>query len=257
MRTNPVKRTLLAGGVSLGTMVFEFNGSGVGRIIAGAGAEFAVFDMEHTGWGIETIRNLMATCRPAELVPVVRVPAAQYHFLARALDVGAMGLMVPMVESVEQAQLIVRSSRYPPAGRRGAAFGVAHDDYQGGDLGEKMRSANDEVLLIAQIETAPGVESVEAIAAVEGIDVLWVGQYDLANSLGLPGQFDHPRVRGAVERVLAAARRHGKVPAVLAMSVEEGRAVLAQGFRCVAYGGDIWLYQQALRQGIAALRPPG
>ena len=257
MKLNPVKQQLAQGGIALGTMVFEFASTGIARIAAGAGAEFVIFDLEHTGWSLETVRMLMATAGGTGLVPLVRVPATEYHFMARALDVGAMGLMVPMVESVEQAQLIVRSSRYPPAGRRGAAFGVAHDDYQGGDLGEKMRSANEEVLLIAQIETAPGVESVEAIAAVEGIDVLWVGQYDLANSLGLPGQFDHPRVRGAVERVLAAARRHGKVPAVLAMSVEEGRAVLAQGFRCVAYGGDIWLYQQALRQGIAALRPPG
>jgi 2-dehydro-3-deoxyglucarate aldolase/4-hydroxy-2-oxoheptanedioate aldolase len=254
MRTNTVKRTLRAGGVALGTMVFEFSSSGIGRIVASGGAEFVVYDMEHTGWGLDTIRNLIATTRVAELVPIVRVPATQYHFLARSLDVGAMGLMVPMVESAEQAQLIVQSTRYPPAGRRGAAFGVAHDDYEGGDVAAKMRSANEEILLIAQVETAAGVENVEAIAAVDGIDVLWIGQFDLVNSLGIPGQFTHPRLVSAVERVLAACRRYNKVAAVLVMSVEEGRAILAQGFRCLAYGGDIWLYQAALRQGISALR---
>ena len=254
MRANTVKRTLRAGGVALGTMVFEFSSSGIGRIVATGGAEFVVYDMEHTGWSFDTIRSLLATTRAADLVPIVRVPATQYHFLARSLDVGAMGLMVPMVESAEQAQLIVQSSRYPPVGRRGAAFGVAHDDYEGGDVAAKMRSANEEILLIAQVETAAGVENVEAIAAVDGIDVIWVGQFDLVNSLGIPGQFTHPRLTSAVERVLAACRRYNKVAAVLVMSVEEGRAMLAQGFRCLAYGGDIWLYQAALRQGITALR---
>jgi 2-dehydro-3-deoxyglucarate aldolase/4-hydroxy-2-oxoheptanedioate aldolase len=254
MRTNTVKRTLRGGGVSLGTMVFEFSTTGIGRIAATAAAEFVVFDMEHTGWSLETIRMLLATSRAADLVPIVRVPATQYHFLARTLDVGALGLMVPMVESAEQAQLIVQSSRYPPLGRRGAAFGVAHDDYEAGDLAAKMRNANEEVLLIAQVETAAGVDRVDDIAAVDGIDVLWVGQFDLVNSLGIPGQFSHPLLQSAIDRILAACRRYNKVPAVLVGSVEEGRAMLAQGFRCLAYGGDIWLYQAALRQGIAALR---
>jgi len=257
MRANTVKRTLLAGGVSLGTMVFEFDSTGIGRLLATAGAEFVVFDMEHTGWGLETLRMLMATTRPTGVVPIVRVPATQYHFLARSLDIGAMGLMVPMVESVEQARQIVQSAKYPPAGRRGAAFAMAHDDYEAADLVDTMRSANEEVLLIAQIETALGLENVEAIAALDGIDILWVGQFDLTNFLGIPGQFSHPRLKGALERVVRAARQHGKAAAILVTSVDEGRAMLAQGFRCLAYGGDLWLYQQALRQGITALRSPG
>jgi len=256
MRANPVKRTLRGGGVSLGTMVFEFDSTGIGRLIATAGAEFVVFDMEHTGWSLETLRRLVATTRPAGVVAMVRVPVAQYHFLARALDIGAMGLMVPMVENAEQARLIVQSAKYPPAGRRGAAFAMAHDDYALGDLVETMRSANEEGLLIAQIETAGGLENVEEIAAVDGIDVLWVGQFDLTNFLGIPGQFGHPRLKGALERVVRVARQHGKTAAILVMSVDEGRAMLAQGFRCVAYGGDLWLYQQALRHGINALRTP-
>jgi 2-keto-3-deoxy-L-rhamnonate aldolase RhmA len=134
----------------------------------------------------------MASSRAADLIPMVRIPATEYHLIARPLDVGAMGLMVPMVESAEQAWAIVDSAKYPPLGRRGAAFGMAHDDYSGGDISEKMASANDEVLLIAQIETARGVENLDAIAAVDGIDVLWIGHFDLTNSLGIPGQFSHP-----------------------------------------------------------------
>ena len=254
MRTNGVKRTLDAGGVALGTMVFEFNTPGIARLAAAAGAEFVVFDQEHTGWSVETIRSLMATARAADLVPLVRVPATQYHLLSRPLDVGASGLMVPMVESEEQARLIVRSAKYPPQGGRGAAFGIAHDDYEAGDAAAKMRSANEETLIIAQIETAAGVENVERIAAVEGIDVLWVGHNDLTNSMGIPGQFTHPDYLRAIDRFFAACRRHGKAPGFMATSVENARALLAQGVRCLAYWGDLWLYSQALGQGLAAIR---
>ena len=254
MRANTVKRTLRDGGVSLGTMVFEFNTPGIGRIVAAAGAEFVVYDMEHTGWSIETIRSLMATTRAAETIPMVRVPATQYHLLSRPLDVGAMGLMVPMVESVEQARLIVESAKYPPLGRRGAAFTVAHDDYAGGDVVAKMARANDEILLIAQIETRQGVEQAEAIAAVEGIDVLWIGHFDLTASLGIPAQFTHPDFLRAVERVLEACDQHGKTAGMMASDPTWGGSLLAQGFRILAYSGDLWIYGQALKQGLDALR---
>ena len=253
MRPNPVKKKLAERNVALGTMVFEFATTGISRIIGATGAEFVIFDMEHTGWSVETIRMLLATSR-ADLVPMVRIPATEYHFIARVLDMGAMGLMVPMVESVEQARLIVQSAKYPPVGRRGAAFGVAHDDYQAGDALAKMRSANDETLLIAQIETARGLENADAIAAVEGIDVLWIGHNDLTNSMGIPGQFEHPRYLEAVAAVLGAARRHKKAAGFMAPTLEQGRALLGQGFRMLSYGGDLWIYQQALRDGLAALR---
>lgn len=254
MRPNRVKRTLGAGGVTLGTLVIEFDTTGIARIAAAAGADFVIFDLEHSGWTIETVRRLVATCGGSDVVPVVRPPALRSHLLAGPLDTGAMGLMVPMVESEEQARLIVRSTKYPPAGARGAAFGVAHDDYLGGGVGEKMRSANEETLLIAQIETATGLENVERIAAVDGIDVVWVGQFDLTASLGIPGQFQHPDYLAALDRVVVAASRHGKAAGFMTTSIEEGADLLAKGFRALAYWGDVWIYGQALRQGISGLR---
>lgn len=254
MFTNQVKQKVLGGGVSIGTFVFEFDTTGVARLAAGAGAEFAVFDMEHTGWSVETIRRLIATSRSTDMVPLVRVPATEYHFIARVLDVGAMGIMVPMVESPDQARKIVASAKYPPVGRRGAAFGVAHDDYSGGDIVAKIQAANRETLLIAQIETADGVRHAREIAAVEGIDVLWIGHFDLTNSLGIPGQFDHPRFRESVEVVLSACREFHKVAGFLATDIPGGQQLLDQGFRILAYGGDLWVYQSALRHGIAALK---
>ena len=255
MKPNTIKRVLEDGGVALGTMVFEFATPGVARIAASAGADFVIFDQEHSGWGIDTIRMLMATARAAELVPLVRVPSIQHHFIARPLDVGASGVMVPMVETAEQARSVVAAAKYPPHGERGAAFGIGHDDYEAADdVVSGMQHANDETLLIAQIETTEGIENVEEIAAVEGLDVLWIGHNDLTNSIGIPGQFDHPDYLRAIDRFLQACTNNGKAPGVMSTGADEARAQLEQGFRCVAYWGDIWLYADALREGIAQIR---
>ena len=254
MRPNPVKHALAQGSTAVGTMAFEFCTAGLARLAANAGADFIIYDMEHTGWSIETVRDLIASGDGVPIVPFVRVPATQYHFIARVLDVGTMGVMVPMVGDAAQAEMIVQSARYPPLGQRGAAFHMAHDGYAGGDVLEKMRSANDEVVLIAQIENRSGLENVERIAAVDGIDILWIGQFDLSNFLGIPGQFTHPTFLDAVKRVTEACQRNGKTAAFMVPSVEEGLERMQQGFRCIAYWGDLWIYQQGLKQGVTALK---
>lgn len=254
MHHNFVKQKLREGGISIGTMFFEFNTTGIARLAANAGAEFALFDMEHSGWDIETIRLLIATTPKSDMIPIVRIPATEYHFVTSVLDTGAMGVMIPMCESADQARLLVSSAKYPPDGRRGAAFAIAHDDYRGSSIPETVQSANDETLLIAQIETARGLEHVEEIAAVPGIDALWIGLYDLTLSLGIPGEMNHPKVLAATDRVFAACHAHNIAPAVLVTSIAEGEAQLARGFKLIAYGGDLWLYQSALRTGIKKLR---
>jgi 2-keto-3-deoxy-L-rhamnonate aldolase RhmA len=254
MRDNTVKRRLAAGGVAVGTMMLEFSTTGIARIAAEAGAEFAVFDMEHTGWGIETIRMLMATARAAEIVPIVRVPALQYHFIARVLDVGAMGVVVPLVANAEQARQAVSFARYPPEGRRGVASGVSHDDYRGGELLPKMHHANSEILMVIQIETAEAVDQVDEIAAVEGVDALWIGQFDLSTALGIPGQFDHPQFHQATRRVLAACQRAHKTAVLGTLDVSALCHGPAQGYRMLVYLADVWIYQQALRQCFSAIR---
>lgn len=254
MRENSVKRRLAKGEVSLGVFMMEFNTPGIGKVVAGAGAEFVVYDMEHTGWTSETIRGLIDNTRVTPVIPIVRVPAAQYTYLAQTLDAGAMGLMIPMVETREQAELIVASTKYPSAGRRGAAFGYIHDDYVPGEIAEKMRSANEEGLIIAQIETARGVENVDAIASVPGIDVLWVGHYDLSNSLGIPGQFTHPAYVAAVDAVLASVRRHSKAAGIMAETVQDSEDLLKQGFRALAFGPDFSLFARALKRDLDQIR---
>jgi 2-keto-3-deoxy-L-rhamnonate aldolase RhmA len=254
VRANHLKRRLQEGGVCVGTLVFEFATSGLARIAAAAGTDFVLFDQEHSGWSTDVVRMLLATSRAADFVPLVRVPALQYHLISQVLDLGAMGVMVPMVESVEQAELIARSAKYPPMGRRGAAFGVAHDDYVPGNVLEKIAEANEETLLIAQIETVAGLENVERIAAVPGIDIVWLGHFDLTNSMGIPAQFTDARYLASVERIARAAKRSGKAAGFMASSADEAVTMLEKGYRCLAYSGDIWIYSQALRAGLDGVR---
>jgi 2-dehydro-3-deoxyglucarate aldolase/4-hydroxy-2-oxoheptanedioate aldolase len=161
--------------------------------------------------------------------------------------------MVPMVESAEAAQTLAASTHYPPDGRRGAAFGIAHDDYVGGNIPAKVAAANENVLSIAQIETPAGIENVDAIAAVDGIDVLFLGHFDLTNFLGIPGQFDDERFTESVDRIVAAATEHGKTLACLALTVDEAKRWIERGFRMITFGGDLWLYQKALADGIKGI----
>ena len=165
-----IKADVLAGKTVAGAMVFEFFSPGMSAILANAGCKFVLYDMEHTGLGFETLKWLFSSCRGLPIEPMVRVPRGEYTFIARALDLGARGVMIPMVESAEQARSIVQACRYPPAGRRGAAFGFAQCDYLGGDVGDKIRRYHQRTLVIAQIETERGLDQVEQIAAVDGID---------------------------------------------------------------------------------------
>ena len=254
MRSNPVKERLAAGGEAFGAMVFELMAPGLPQLCANAGADFILYDMEHSGLGLETLKNQVALCRGLAPVPLVRVPRGEYHFIARALDIGALGIMVPMVGTADEARDIVACTRYPPQGRRGAAFGFAHDDYGGGDVAAKIAAIHARTMVIAQIETDAGLANVEAIAAVPGIDALWVGQFDLTNFMGIPGQFSHPAFEAALDRVVAACAAHGKTPALLATDGRWARDYPGRGFRMMAYGIDQLLLQEALAAGLTLLR---
>ena len=254
MRDNPVKATLASGGCAFGAMVFEFFAPGIPQICRNAGAEFILYDMEHTDLSFETLKNQFALCRGLPIVPMVRVPRGEYHFIARALDVGAMGVMVPMVGTPEEAAHIVACAKYPPEGRRGAAFGFAHDDYAGGDVVEKMTALNARTMVIPQIETAEGLANVERIAAVPGVDALWIGHFDLTNFMGIPGQFKHPAFLAAIDRVVGACEANGKTAAFLTTDDNWVRDYADKGFRLFAYGVDQAMLQQALGHGLGVLR---
>jgi len=247
MKKNLLKEKLARGEVVYGVMCMEFASTGIGRISAGAGAQFTVYDMEHTGWSLETIRMLVATARSVDMLPIVRVPVSDYHHIAHVLDVGAAGIVVPLVRNAAHIREALSYAQYPPLGRRGCAFGISHDDYLPGDIVEKMRSANASLLTIAQIETIEGLENCEEIVAVNGVDAIWVGQFDLSTSMGIPGQFDNPILLEALKRVQNACKKHNKPSVLGLMDPDELATGPSKGYNMLVYVADIWIYQQALR----------
>lgn len=240
--------------VKLGHFVVEFATPGIGHILKAAGCDYVLFDTEHSGFGYETIKNAVRWFEAARLPAIIRVPSREYHHIARAVDMGAEGLMVPMVGNVAEARHIVDSMKYHPAGKRGVALGIAHDAYRPGAVADKFAAANRRTTMFLQIETAEGVENAEAMAAIDGVDCLWVGHFDLSVSLGIPGEFDHPTFKAAIDKTVAAARKHGKSLGRLVPNVAQGVEIYGQGFDFVCYSGDVWLLQAALAEGIAALR---
>jgi 2-keto-3-deoxy-L-rhamnonate aldolase RhmA len=240
--------------LKLGHFIVEFATPGIGHIMKSAGCEFALFDLEHSGFGFETVKSAIRYMEAGQVAPIVRVPSKEYHHIARACDMGAEGLMVPMVGTAAEAQAILECMKYFPAGRRGVALQVAHDRYRAGSVAEKLQNANAKTTLFCQIETAEGVANAETIASLDGVDCLWVGHFDLSVSLGIPGQFDHADFKQAIAKVIAATRKHKKSLGRLVPTVEQGVDFFAQGFDFICYSGDVWVLHNALAEALAAIR---
>ena len=240
--------------LKLGHFIVEFATPGIGYILKNAGCEFALFDTEHSGFHHETMKSVLRYFEAGRLPAIVRVPSKSYHHVARALDMGAEGLMIPMVNNAEEARAVIDCMKYTPHGLRGVALGIAHDSYGGGAVLEKLAAANARSTFFAQIETAAGVENADAIAALEGVDCLWVGHFDLSCSLGIPGQFEHAKFKGAVGRVLEACAKHGKAAGRLVPDVQSGIELNQDGFDFICYSGDVWAFQAAVKAGLDEIR---
>lgn len=254
MIANPVRRKLLHGEAAHGVMAFEFFTPGLAPTLAAAGAEFVILDMEHSGLGIDGVKAQCAFARAAGIVPMVRIPAPRAELAPPILDAGALGIMMPLVETPEQARDLVAACRYRPEGRRGLAFSLAHDSYGGGDAVAKMQAANDTVLTIALVESEAGVANAAAIAAVPGLDMLWLGHFDLSDSLGVPGRFEDPRYRAAAARLRDAAQEAGKPIGWVAGDGAQAAAALSAGFRCLCIGHEVVVLRQALSAAFAEAR---
>jgi 2-keto-3-deoxy-L-rhamnonate aldolase RhmA len=237
-----------------GHFIVEFATPGIGHILKSAGCDFVLFDLEHSGFGYETVKSAVRYFEAADLPMIVRAPSKEYHHIARAMDMGAEGIMLPMVGSAEEAKHILDSMKYTPQGGRGVALQVAHDRYRPGAVTDKFGAANRRSTLFCQIETGEGVKNADAIAALPGVDCLWVGHFDLSVSLGVPGQFDSKTFTDAIDRVAAASRKHKKSLGRLVPTVEQGIALNRQGFDFICYSGDVWVLHNALAEAIERLR---
>jgi 2-keto-3-deoxy-L-rhamnonate aldolase RhmA len=240
--------------LKLGHFVVEFATPGIGQILKAAGCDFCLFDTEHSGFGFETIKSVLRYMQAADLPTIVRVPSREYHHIARAADMGAEGIMLPMVGSAAEARQILDSMKYVPEGRRGVALGIAHDRYLPGPTMEKLAAANRKTTLFAQIETREGVQNADAIAALDGVDCLWVGHFDLSCSLGIPGEFGHKKFTDAIATVAKACKKHKKSLGRLVPTVDDAVDRYGEGFDFICYSGDVWALHGAIEAGLTEIR---
>jgi len=224
----------------------------VAELLSAFEPDWLVVDTEHGPSSWETVEDQLRAMRGTGVTPIVRVAGNDPALIKLALDRGAMGVIVPLVSSPEEARRAVLASRYPPEGIRGVA-GTRASRY-GLELAEYFAAWNREALVICQVETLPGLEQAEEIAAVEGVDVLFVGPNDLSASVGHFRRFEAPEYEEAVQRVLAAARRRGKAAGYLASDPEEALRRIAQGFRFVGIGSDSRLLAAAASSVLRQVR---
>ncbi len=244
---NGFRQRLQNGDVLLGQMVLEFFTPGIGHMLAGCGLDFVIFDMEHGRCDIGLLAEMIASCHGSGIVPMARVPDAGFAPLSRVLDLGARGVMVPRVETRQQAEDIVSQLKYAPMGKRGVALGIAHDLYRAGTA-EFFAQANEEIAVILLLETEKAFENLDAIVSVPGVDVAWMGHYDLTVSMGIPAQFDHPRLLAAMDDLVAACQRHGVAPGFLPPTPEAAVHWIGKGFRALSLGSDINVFLDGVRK---------
>ena len=242
------KKKVTASTQMRGAMVFEFFSPGIPIILKNAGCEFVIFDMEHGGLSLEQFKTLSLISNSNKIAPFIRIPEIKYNYIARALDLGAAGVMVPMVNTPDDAIKIVRSSKYPPQGKRGAGFGFAHDNYINQSPLTYIEKANNSLINIIQIETKQGLENVKEIASVDGVDCLWVGHFDLTNFLGIPGDFTSNIYLNAINEIVIAAKTFKKSLGIMVNNKQELETYSKLGFNMIAVGTEMNILSRSISQ---------
>lgn len=247
---NTVKELLQSGGHALG-MFYELGGTAAAESLGLAGLDFFIIDCEHGSFDVESAQLAILASECRHCTPFVRVKDTSRSSLLKMLDVGAMGLIVPCIHSVEDAKALVQHAKYAPLGARGFAparvSGFGQEPYAR-DIKTQCETANRETLLLPQCETAGAFAQIEEIAALPGVDGIFIGPYDLSFALGMPGEFSSPAFVAAIDRIRNACKDAKKFSIMYANNAEQARAYFAQGFDAVVVGMDVMLLIDALKQ---------
>jgi 4-hydroxy-2-oxoheptanedioate aldolase len=224
------------------------------EIIGLAGWDFAVIDCEHAPITAAQLPGMVRAANAAGLPAIVRVAANDPPAIQHALDAGASGVQIPQIASVEAAKAAIAASRFHPLGQRGFNPFVRAADFSLRTTAEFVTRANDEVVLALQIESAAGIDAVDGILALAGIDVLFIGPYDLSQSLGIPGEISHPKVFAAAERIASTAEAQGVALGVFTNSEQDARRWLEIGVRYLCLSVDTVFLLNAMRAAVTKFR---
>lgn len=250
MKTNVVREKLKRGEATIGSFM-GLGSPNVAELMAHSGLEWVVIETEHNALDYAQIEHILMAMNGTDAIPLVRIPSADPVYIQKALDIGALGIVVPLVRTAEEAEAIVRATRYPPYGTR--SYGPLRAEAYSLDRQDYLTRANDNLLVVLILETKEGVENLEAIAAVPGIDVIYLGPFDLCFSMGLnPLNLPLPEIDAVVEKLLAVCKAQGIAAGNGAGSPEDLVKMRDQGFSFLGYGPDYSLLINVLRAGLKA-----
>ena len=254
LQTNTVKAELKRGGLVYGTSLADCLDPEMPLILAAAGLDFFFVDTEHSPAGYGQIRAICRSARAANVIPLVRITVNNSALISRALDVGAMGVIVPQIRSAAEARAAMDAMKFPPAGHRGYGLGSIITDLKSTSAPDEVISANKETLAVMMIESVEGVQAVDEIAGVPEVDALFIGPYDLSLALGILEQFDHPLFWEAVEKVITAGKKAGVAVGMQSARMPMLRRAKEMGARFLMYASDVSILLNGYRNGIAELK---
>ncbi|HXD45796.1 MAG TPA: aldolase/citrate lyase family protein [Pseudolabrys sp.] len=247
--------TRIRGGISLGFGVQHMRGAAAPLLAKAAGYDWLFIDTEHGALSTDAVSQLCLSSLTAGIAPIVRVCRDALDEGTRALDAGALGLVIPHIDTVEDAREIVAAFRFPPVGHRSTGGPCAQFGYRPPGPGEMQRVLNETLLLVPMIETAKAIDNAEAIAAVPGIDALLIGSNDLTLDMGIPGQYGDPRLQDAYARVIAACKKHGKIAGMGGIYDSKWAPhYIGMGARMILSGSDHGLLFEAATARAKSLR---
>ena len=252
---NLARQRLQSGELSLGIGLRQARTVDIGKIMKTCGFDWLFIDMEHGSMSVNDTVQISVAASDAGITPIVRVPGFQHFHATRVLDGGAMGVVFPHVDSAEIAKELANFCRYPPRGHRSVVGALPQIDFSSIPVSEAAEAINDAILVVVMLESPEAIENVDAIAAVEGVDVLLVGTGDLTMEMGIPGKEDSPRVVSAYEKVISACHAHGKYPGLGGVYQPDlMERYIGMGMRFILATNDLAMMMQASTQRASFLR---
>jgi 4-hydroxy-2-oxoheptanedioate aldolase len=254
MHTNHVKKALKEGKLQLGCSFAQLRSPQVATILGKAGLDWCYLDAEHGNFDLETLQDICRAAIAAGMAPIVRVADVQYALMARALDCGAMGVLLPRVESPEILARAVSWAFFPPVGVRGYGLTPHNVEYEAVSMAQIIEHMNANTMLVFQIETKAALDRREELLAVPGIDAVMVGPADLSISLGVPGQFEHPKMIEAIEMIRDSCVKHGVAPGIHMRSPALAKVWRDKGMKFLSTGGDTLFLYDKVAETVKGLR---
>jgi 2-dehydro-3-deoxyglucarate aldolase/4-hydroxy-2-oxoheptanedioate aldolase len=250
---NLVREKLAAGKPVFGTMIQELRSPAVPILYANIGYDFVFIDMEHGAYSMETVADMIKVCRGVGITPFVRVPDLQYHFIARCLDAGVQGFMVPRVATRQDAEKAVAYSKYPPLGERGCSVNKGHNDYKSGDMLKFIKEANEENFVMLQIERKSAMENLDDMLSVKGIDAAILGPNDMAASYGVSEDLNGQFLNDIFQKVLEAGKRHGVYTGMHIANLPKLVEWKNKGMQIITYSTDLGFLTSGAQAGLKEL----